>query len=95
MVIYIDSDFKCHVTNDGSLTPIETNFFNDKCNDFIEGYRFVPEGQSWTREDGIVFHGEMIAPWRNYSELDNIQRRYEKNLYLEYKEALKVMGVEV
>jgi hypothetical protein len=94
-MIYIDSDFKCHVADDGSMVAIETDFFNDKCDDFIEGYRFVPEGQSWTREDGEVFHGVMIAPWKDYSELDDIQRKYERDLYLEYKEALMVMGVEV
>ena len=95
MVIYIDFDFKCHVTNDGSMTAIETNFFDGKCDAFIEGYRFVPDGQSWTREDGEVFNGEMIAPWKDYSELDTAQRDYELQLLSEYKEALLVMGVEV
>ena len=95
MTIYIDSDFKCHVANDDSMVAIETDFFNGKCDDYIEGYRFVPDGQSWTREDGEVFYGEMIAPWKNYSELNQAQRDYELKLLSEYKEALLVMGVEV
>lgn len=93
--IYIDSDFKCHLTDDGTVTAIETDFFDNKCDALIEGYRFVPSGESWTREDGEVFCGEMIAPWRDYSVLDKAQRVYEQELSAEYVEALEVLGVEV
>lgn len=93
--IYIDSNYKCHVTNDGIMTPVETDFFNDKCQAFIEGYRFVPSGETWIREDGITFTGEMIVPWKNYDELDAAQREYERNQFNEYKESLLELGVEV
>jgi hypothetical protein len=95
MKIYIDSEFKCHTSNDGTMTAVETEIFDGKCNAFIEGYRFVPAGESWTRSDGVVFHGEMIAPWKDYSELDNAQREYEKQLLAEYAEALRTVGVNV
>ena len=78
--IYIDSEFKCHVSNDGTMHAVETDFFDGKCDALVEGYRFVPEGESWTRSDGTVFTGEMIAPWKDYSELDAAQREYEKQL---------------
>ena len=78
--IYIDSDFKCHVTDDGTMTAVETAFFDGKCDAYIEGYRFVPEGESWTREDGAVFHGEMAAPWKPWQALDKAQREYEREL---------------
>lgn len=94
-MIYIDSEYKCHVTNDGTMTPVETDFFNDKCQTFIEGYRFVPSGEVWTREDGITFTGEMISPWKNYSELDAVQREYEREQFNEYKESLETLGVEL
>lgn len=84
--IYIDPDFKCHVTNDGTKTAVETDYFDGKCDAFIEGYRFVPAGESWEREDGVVFHGEMISPWKDYSELDAIQREYERQLLKELQE---------
>lgn len=93
--IYIDSDFKCHVTDDGTMTPVETTIFDGKCDTFVEGYRFIPSGESWTREDGKVFTGEMITPCENYSVLDNAQRKCERQLLAEYEEALKVMGVTV
>lgn len=73
MTIYIDSDYKCHVSPGEGMTAIETDAFNDKCRQYIEGYRFVPAGQSWTRKDGQVFHGEMIAPWRDYTILSELQ----------------------
>ena len=78
--IYLDSDFKCHTTTDGTLTTEETDFFDGKCDAFVEGYRFVPAGQSWTREDGAVFRGEMAAPWKPWQELDKAQREYEREL---------------
>lgn len=84
--IYIDSEFKCCVADDGTMTAVETAFFDGKCDAFIEGYRFVPSGESWAREDGVVFQGEMIAPWKNYAELDNAQRAYEQQLLKELQE---------
>lgn len=85
MKLYIDSEFKCHVTDDGTMTEVETIFFDGKCKTFIEGYRFVPFGESWTREDGTVFTGEMIAPWKDYDELDATQREYEQQLLSDYQ----------
>lgn len=75
--IYIDSDFKCHIVNDGTMRVIDTDFFDGKCGAYIEGYRFVPNGETWTREDGRKFRGEMIAPWSNYDKLDGAQSQYE------------------
>lgn len=78
--IYIDSEFKCHVTDDGTMTAVETDHFDGKCDSFVEGYRFVPAGAVWTREDGAVFYGEMVAPWKAYNELAAAQRQYERDL---------------
>lgn len=83
--VYIDFDYKCHIINDGTMTAVETDFFDGKCQTFIEGYRFVPNGETWTRSDGVVFHGEMISTWKPYAELDEAQREYEKKLLEEYK----------
>lgn len=93
--IYLDSDYKCHTSNNGTMKAVETDFFDGKCDAFIEGYRFVPKGETWVRHDGKAFDGEMIAPWRDYSKLDAAQREYEKQLLAEYIEALRIMGVTV
>lgn len=78
MTIYVDSDYKCHTSSGVGLTAVETNFFDGKSPEYIEGYRFVPAGESWTREDGTVFTGEMAAPWKPWAELDAAQRAYER-----------------
>jgi len=95
MNVYIDSDFKCHATNDGTMTEVQTDFFDGKCDAFIEGYRFVPAGQTWTREDGVVFNGEMVTPWKDYKELDAAQRQYEREQLADMKAALELLGVSV
>lgn len=79
-MIYIDSEFKCHVSDDGTMTAVENDFFDGKCDTFVEGYRFVPYGAQWTRSDGVVFRGEMAAPWKKYDELAAAQSQYEKDL---------------
>ena len=78
MTIYIDNDYKCHISSGDGFTPVETDAFDGKCRQFIEGYRFVPAGQVWTREDGQVFHGEMVAPCRNYELLSASPSTYEE-----------------
>lgn len=89
--IYIDSEFKCHLTDDGTMTAVETDSFDGKCDAFVEGYRLIPSGKSWTRSDGIVFHGEMIAPWKSYDELDSIQRTYERERLADAENALAIL----
>lgn len=79
--IYIDSEFKCHTASAEGLTAIETDAFDGKCDAYIEGYRFIPSGQTWTRADGAVFTGEMIAPWKPWAELDATQREFEREQY--------------
>ena len=97
MKVYIDSDFKCHTTNhDGVYREVETNFFDGKCDTLIEGYRFKPDGETWTRSDGTVFNGgEMITRWNPSVELDDTQREYERQLIVTYEKALRTMGVVV
>nr|DAH15220.1 MAG TPA: hypothetical protein [Caudoviricetes sp.] len=80
MTIYLDADYKCHTSNDGTMTEVETAFFDGKCKTFIEGYRYVPAGEVWTREDGMEFPGEMVSPWREYTLLSEFQAQYEELL---------------
>ena len=78
MTIYIDNDYKCHTSPGEGRTAVETDAFEGKCKQYIEGYRLVPSGESWTREDGAEFSGEMIATWKPWEELDDAQRDYER-----------------
>ena len=86
--IYLDSDFKCHAIDTGGLNPVETDAFDGKCDNFIEGYRFIPDSKSWTRQDGTVFYGEMIAPFMDYRILSAYQEQYKESA-TELQDALK------
>lgn len=77
MIIYLDNDYKCHLENDGTMRPYETDAFDGKCQTYIEGHRLVPDGETWVRDDGVEFKGLMIAPWIDYSKLEFAQLKYE------------------
>lgn len=91
MIIYIDSDYKCYTDPGDGLTAVETDYFEGKCAAYIEGYRVVLTGQTWTRPDGVVFRGEMVCPWKPWRELDAAQRAYEQ----EQLESLSAQNAEL
>ncbi len=91
MKIYIDSDYKCHVYPGEGLREIETEAFDGKCDEFIEGYRFVPAGEEWTRSDGMTFVGEMVSPWKDYRELMMAQAAYLEEQLADADAALEVV----
>lgn len=95
-MIYIDDEFKCHVENPAcAYQAVENEFFDGKCDEMIEGYRFIPAGYSWTRFDGVVFQGEMIAPLVDYDLLDSAQRKYERAAIAEYESLINELYSEV
>ena len=95
MKIYIDSDYKCSTASAEGRREFGTEFFDDKCSAFVEGYRYVPPGETWTRADGVTFAGEMISPWKDYSILAAAQAAYEQaqSESADMQAALEVLGV--
>lgn len=77
MTVYIDTNYRCHPAPAQGLRAVETEFFEGKCPVFIEGYRFVPQGEVWRRGDGMAFHGPMLAPVRDCDLLTAAQQIYE------------------
>lgn len=88
MTIYIDSDYKCYVSSAEGRRAIETDAFNGKCPELIESYRFVPEGEAWVKENGEMFRGEMIAPWKDLGEAYAAQAAYVTVQNTQYEAAL-------
>lgn len=76
MTIYLDRDFVCHLEDDGSRRAVETSVFDGKCREFIEGFRFIPVGESRTLENGQVFTGQMTCPVKPYAMLLEAQEAY-------------------
>lgn len=87
MTIYIDDDYKCYVSAADGRRAIETDAFDGKCSEWIESCRFVPAGETWTREDGEAF-ADMIAPWKDLSEAYAAQADYAAQLNKQYEGAL-------
>lgn len=92
--IFVDSEFKCHLSDDGTMTAIETVVFDGKCDAFIEGHRIVPHDKVWVREDGEEFTN-MVAPWKDFDELDAAQREYERQMLKEYEALIDELYSEV
>lgn len=65
--IYIDSNCHCHVTNDGTMREIQTDAFDGKCNEYIEGYCYRPD------ESGYA-----VYPWKPYDQLAEIQNAVDR-----------------
>lgn len=82
--IYIDSEHKCHITNDGTMTAVETDFFDGKCDVFVEGFCYE------IRENDTA-----IYPWKPHFELDAAQREYESQLLAEYESLINELYSEV
>ena len=93
MTIYIDNDYKCYVSDADGRRTIETDAFNGKCAEWIESFRFVPAGETWTRGDGEVFNGEMTAPWKDLSEAYAAQAAYVTAQNAQYEAALSEIEV--
>ena len=88
MTIYIDSNYKCYASVADGRRAVETNFFDGKCPEWIESFRFVPSGETWTRDDGEKFRGEMTAPWKDMSEAYAAQAAYVTAQNAQYEAAL-------
>lgn len=78
--IYLDPEFRCHVSDGGMMTAVETDAFDGCCDTYVEGYRYIPEGQHWKRGDGTVFAGPMVSPAIDYRILAAAQAQYERDM---------------
>lgn len=88
MTIYIDDDYKCYVSAGDGRRAIETDAFNGKCPEWIESYRLVPAGETWTQDNGVMFRGEMVTPWKDLSEAYVAQAEYLSGQNTQYEAAL-------
>lgn len=75
MTVYIDAEYKCYTSAAEGRRAIETDAFDGKCEEWIESFRFVPEGETWVRKDGVMFTN-MTAPWKDLSEAYAAQEAY-------------------
>jgi hypothetical protein len=70
MKIYVDSEKHCHKTNpDNAFVEVETDFFDGKCDAFIEGF-------CYDTSKGYP----QIYSWKPYDQLTAAQTQYEADL---------------
>ena len=71
---YLDHNFRIHFGQNeaGTLLPWEdeSGVFDGKCESYVRGFRVVPDGCTWMRQDGAVFTGLMISPAVDFADLD-------------------------
>lgn len=92
MTIYIDSDYKCYVSAAEGRRAIETDAFNGKCKEWIESYRYVPNGETWVRSDGVMFRGAtMVSPWKDLKDAYAAQTAYLSEQTAQYEAALSAI----
>lgn len=87
MTIYIDNDYKCYVSDADGRRAVETDEFNGKCAEWIESFRLVPAGETWTRGDGEVFTN-MVSPWKDLGKAYAAQTAYVAAQNAQYEAAL-------
>ena len=91
MTIYLDSDYCCHAEAAEGRRAFDVPFFDGKCREFIEGYRYIPAGEVWQR-GRQQFTGEMIAPHRNYHVLAGVQHEFREAQMADMGTALAILG---
>lgn len=79
-VIYIDSEYKCHVTDDGTRKAVETDAFDGKCDAYIGGFCYEDTGM-----------GIAVYPWKDIAELEEAQIAYDREKLADAENALAIL----
>lgn len=66
MIVYLDTENRCHTVNDGTMSAVEDSFFDGKCAAYIEGYKLE-------EPDGL----RRIYPVIDSRVLEAYQKQYE------------------
>lgn len=82
--IYVDAASRCHVTDDGTMTAIETDFFDGKCDAFVQGHCYEVS-------ENVV----CIYPYADFAALDSAQRAYEQQKIADYEALIDSLYEEV
>lgn len=94
MIVYIDNNYNCYASNDGTRRGFETTFFEGKCPKYIEGFKYVPKGERYVDEKGIIYRGEMCIINADHNELEKAQFEYDLAQYEAALTAIeKALGV--
>lgn len=99
-IIYLDSNYMCHIDNNGTRQKVITDAFDSMCEKAIECYRFIPEGQVWKKTKTITLRGPFIqavaesSPIQQQHKIDDDKYTQELGALIDeiYNEDLEVIG---
>ena len=96
-MIYLDSEFKCHVTAADDRIEVEApENFEGMCDKSIECMRYIPAGMTYFAADGSVIHGEFIQCLDDTSAIAyQVQYESMKPELEDMKSALNLLGVSI
>ena len=87
--IFLDSEYMCHLTNDGTRMEVQTEVLDHLCDNAIELMRYIPEGKTWVHPKGFTVYGEFVQA-TDSAKID----AYQRQAYIEDMEnALALLGV--
>lgn len=85
MIFYIDEEYGCHKNKENiNWRCFENIFFDNKCEQLINLYKYIPEGETY---NGIT--GLSIYPIKDIKPFEIIQKEYE------YKQILNNLIEEI
>ena len=76
--IYVDAENHCHVTGGDGLKAVETDYFDGKCDEYVQGYYYDVE-------KGILY------PFVSFDQLENAQLEYERARLADAEMALAIL----
>lgn len=91
MQVYFDDEFRCHTQPGEGRVEVETDFFDGKCDEFIEGHCLVPEGAEIER-NGMTYAGPLIFADVPYSALVDAQMQYAERIRDSQRETMDKAG---
>lgn len=97
MTYYLDREYRVHTDPGETRVPWEDadGIFEGKCKTYVEGFRVIPEGESWKRSDGTVFKGFMLSHVVDAAILNAAQTEFESAIaeMEDMRSALELLGV--
>ena len=95
MKVYLDSNYVCHLTNDGTMREIESEYLDGLAPTVIEKTRFIPENETWVRPDGVSVFGLVKETIESIDGIENTQEQYRADLeqMSDMQNALEILGV--
>lgn len=88
--LYLDSEYMCHLEDDGTRLYYSTDVFDETADAAIPYYRLIPDGMSWRNpKTGRQY----VGPFIQATNSQKIMQVTQEALIADMQSALAVLGV--